>query len=113
MAFATFSRSGESATGDFLSIDTQLPAKSRCWRSNQVVSRSRSVQVLSHATYAVVLGGNSSGSLRAAAAFGRTTLGLQVEITVLQIVQFQEREAAKFVTPSGVTAFFATSLPQV
>ena len=64
-------------------------------------------------TYAVVLGGNSSGRLRAAASFGRTTLGLQVEITVLQIVQFQKRGSSevrdtvrrhsifrKFATPS-------------
>jgi len=111
MAFATFSKFGESATGDWLSIDTQLPAKSRCWRSNQVISRSRSVQVLLHATYAVGPGGKSSGSRRAAAAFGRTTLGLQAEISGLQIVQFQEKEAVKFVTPSRVIAIVATSLP--
>ena len=43
----------------------------------------------------------------------QNNLGASVEITFLQTVQFQEKEAAKFVTPSGVTAFFATSLPQV
>ena len=51
-----------------------------------------------------------SESLSTASVLGRTTLRLQAELSVMQIVRFQEKEAVKFVTPSGVTAVIATSL---
>lgn len=80
-------------------------------RSNQVTSPSRLVQVSLHAGYAVEHSGRSSGCLKAAAAFGKTTLRLQAAVSIMQVVRFREKEAVKFVTKSGVTAFVATSLP--
>lgn len=64
-----------------------------------------------HAGYSVERRGKSSGCLKAEAAFGKTTFRLQTTVSIMKVVRFREKEAVKFVTPSGVTAFVATSLP--
>jgi len=60
--------------------------------------------------YADERNGKSSGWLKSAAAFGRTSFRLQAAVSIMQVVRFREKEAVKFVTPSGVTAVIATSL---